>query len=128
MAAWRHSFADVTSPTVEDITNLTDENDMLSDLSDETNTDSNENPDGFTDLVLKFKTQEIVNTFGEVHHGDVLTLKLKGALSDGNRIKGSDQIRIIGNYQPFSPADINQDGIVNMKDFAIFSRYWMLSK
>lgn len=39
-----------------------------------------EGPDGFEDLTLKFNTQDIVNALGEVNDGDVVTLTLTGEL------------------------------------------------
>jgi hypothetical protein len=51
--------------------------------------------DGFTDLTLKFDTQEIVNAIGEVVDGEMLQLVITGKLTDGTKIEGSDCIRII---------------------------------
>lgn len=51
--------------------------------------------DGFTDLTLKFDTQEIVNAIGEVVDGEMLQLVITGKLIDGTKIEGSDCIRII---------------------------------
>ncbi|MHC4456321.1 MAG: hypothetical protein ACYS0I_04350 [Planctomycetota bacterium] len=53
-----------------------------------------EGPDGYTDLTLKFKTQEIVDVLGEVVNGDVLLLTLEGVLYDGTPIEGEDCIRV----------------------------------
>jgi len=52
-------------------------------------------PDGFTDLTLKFKTQEIVSALGEVDDGDVLVLELTGECNDGGSIIGEDIVVII---------------------------------
>jgi len=52
-------------------------------------------PDGYLDLTLKFKTQEIVAALGDVHDGDVLTLMLTGNLFDGTPILGDDEVWII---------------------------------
>jgi hypothetical protein len=52
-------------------------------------------PDGHLDLVLKFKTQEIVEAIGEVYDGDVLTLTVTGTLFDSTPIMGSDVVWII---------------------------------
>ncbi len=50
--------------------------------------------DGFTDLTLKFDTQEIVSALGGVQDGDVLILTLVGELSDGTPIQGEDVVVI----------------------------------
>ena len=77
----------------------------------------NTGPDGYMDLTLKFKTQEIVETFDEVEHGDVLTLEIEGVLTDGTFIEGSDEVTIVGKHKPLNRADINRDGVVNLLDF-----------
>lgn len=55
-------------------------------------------PDGYLDLTLKFKKEEIIAALGEVNDGDLLELTLKGVLSDvfgGLPIEGSDCVIII---------------------------------
>ena len=55
-------------------------------------------PDGFTDLSLKFKTQEIVAALGDINDGDVMVLHLTGNLKEefgGTPIVGEDVVRII---------------------------------
>ncbi len=52
-------------------------------------------PDGYMDLTLKFKTQEIMAVLGEVHDGEVWLLYLTGLLYDGTEIEGSDCMQII---------------------------------
>ena len=57
-----------------------------------------EGPDGFMDLTLKFKSQELVAAIGEVADGDVLVLTLTGALLEefgGTPIIGEDVIVIL---------------------------------
>jgi hypothetical protein len=51
--------------------------------------------DGFTDLTLKFDTQEIVAALGDVADGDVLILTLTGNLQDGTPITGEDVVVIL---------------------------------
>ncbi len=54
--------------------------------------------DGFPDLILKFKTRDIVKAIGPVKdlkYGDYLPLELTGALTDGTAIWGDDVVRII---------------------------------
>jgi len=57
-------------------------------------------PDNYTDLTLKFRTQEIVeklvNTYDNLIKGEVLPLTLTGMLSDGTPIEGIDCIRVVG--------------------------------
>jgi hypothetical protein len=41
-----------------------------------------DDPDGTTDLTLKFKAQEVIAALGEVGDGDVLVLSLTGMLKE----------------------------------------------
>jgi hypothetical protein len=90
-----------------------------------------EGPDGFLDLTLKFKTQRIVEAVGDVNDGDVRVLTLTGVLFDPmpfeTPIEGADCILIRGRHKPINPADINKDGVVNAADFAIFAQNWLQS-
>ncbi len=90
-----------------------------------------EGPDGFLDLTLKFKTQRIVEAVGDVNDGDVRVLTLTGVLFDPmpfeTPIEGADCILIRGRHKPINPADINKDGVVNAADFAIFTQNWLQS-
>jgi hypothetical protein len=83
--------------------------------------------DGFTDLTLKFKTQDIVATFGEVNHDDILELKLDGMLYNDTPVEGIDCIVIRGKHKPINKADINKDGVVNMADVVMVAKNWLLS-
>jgi hypothetical protein len=56
---------------------------------------TDEGPDGFLDLTLKFRTQEIVEAIGEVEDGDTVVLTLTGNLIDGTFIEGRDCIVIL---------------------------------
>ena len=107
----RHSFEDVSTP--------------VSDINDCNCTE--DGPDGYTDLTLKFKTQDIVETIGDVNHGDVLPLELTGVLFGERPIEGADYIVIRGRHKAINQADINKDGKVDMADFAIFSENWLQS-
>ncbi len=51
--------------------------------------------DGFDDLILKFCTQSIIGSLGDVNDVDDLVLTLTGNLSDGTPIEGSDCVRIL---------------------------------
>ncbi|MHC4477404.1 MAG: LamG domain-containing protein [Planctomycetota bacterium] len=84
-------------------------------------------PDGFTDLMLKFDTQEIAETLGEVEHGEVFQLALTGVLQDGTTIEGLDCVVIRGKHKPFNQGDLNKDGIVNIADFASMAQDWLES-
>jgi hypothetical protein len=53
-----------------------------------------EGPDGYLDLTLKFKTQEIVEALGEVIDGEEWILQLTGVLHDDIPIEGEDCIVI----------------------------------
>jgi hypothetical protein len=52
-------------------------------------------PDGFTDLTLKFDTQEIVAALGDIEGGQERILYLTGQLNDGTPFEGSDCIRLV---------------------------------
>lgn len=49
-------------------------------------------PDGYMDLTLKFKTQEIVAAVGEVADGECSVLTLTGNFFDGRAIEGEDVV------------------------------------
>ena len=51
--------------------------------------------DGIPDLILKFKTRDIVKAIDSVSNGACLTLALTGELLDGKAIYGDDVVRII---------------------------------
>lgn len=52
-------------------------------------------PDGFLDLSLKFDAQQVIAALGEVNDGDILELTLTATLDDGTQITGKDCVRII---------------------------------
>ncbi|MFQ5906336.1 MAG: T9SS type A sorting domain-containing protein [bacterium] len=52
-------------------------------------------PDGFDDLTLKFRTQEIVAALGEVSDRDTLMLTLTAELMDGSELEGGDCVVIL---------------------------------
>lgn len=52
-------------------------------------------PDGYLDLTLKFKIQEIVAVLGTVVDGEVLLLELTGNLFAGIPIMGYDEVVVI---------------------------------
>lgn len=56
--------------------------------------------DGFLDLTLKFKIQDIAAMLGQVTHGDELVLTLTGKLYDGTLIEGADCVVIRGKHRP----------------------------
>jgi hypothetical protein len=54
-------------------------------------------PDGFLDLILKFKTQEVIEALGECYDGEVFMLVITGSLMEeynGTPIEGEDYIWI----------------------------------
>lgn len=65
-------------------------------------------PDGFTDLTLKFDTQEVVAALGEVEGGQERILYLKGQLNDGTPIEGSDCIRLVSDHDNYVSAAIDE--------------------
>ncbi|MCD6393231.1 MAG: LamG domain-containing protein [Planctomycetes bacterium] len=91
-----------------------------------------EGPDGYPDLVLKFKTQEVVDAIvdnpGGLTKGDILALSLTGELLDGGSIIGSDCIKLVGNVSRWLQAkgsDINEDGKVDSRDLAELAMFWL---
>ena len=111
----RSSFEDVATP--------------VSDANDCNCTE--EGPDGFLDLTLKFKTQRIVEAIGDVNDGDILVLELTGVLIDPipfeKSIEGADCVLIRGKAKSLHGVDINSDGFVDLSDFAIFATNWLQS-
>jgi len=51
-----------------------------------------EGPDGYMDLTLKFKTQEVIAAVGEVADGECRVLTLTGNFFDGRAIEGEDVV------------------------------------
>jgi hypothetical protein len=88
---------------------------------------SEEGPDGYRDLTLKFETQEVVEALGEVNDRDVLTVRLTGVLQDGTPIEGMDCILVHGRFKPFNRGDINKNGVTDIVDFAMMAETWLES-
>jgi hypothetical protein len=115
VAPIRSNYQDVATP-------VTDGNEC------ECNT---EDPDGHTDLTLKFETQAIVQqlmNIGDLVAGDELVLTLTGSLADGTPIEGTDCVVVVGKVpRPLAAkvADINQDGMVDLFDFSALANYWL---
>lgn len=116
VAPIRSSFEDVAAPLVE---------------GNECEC-TTEAPDGYTDLTLKFRTQQIVeeliNTLGDLVDREILALTLEGALSDGPLIVGEDCIVVLGKVPKSIIAkrsDLNEDGIINMVDLTIMANNWL---
>jgi hypothetical protein len=51
--------------------------------------------DGYTDLTLKFDTQEVINALATKADGDVLTLTVEGQTFEGVYYEGRDVVRIL---------------------------------
>ena len=93
-----------------------------------------EGPDGYADLIVKFRTQEIVDELvrsqGELEKNQTLMLSLTGELSDGGAVTGTDCVELVGNVSKWLAAkrlDYNEDGVVNGSDFVIMAEYWLES-
>lgn len=92
-----------------------------------------EGPDGFLDLTLKFKKTEVIAALGEVQDGNLVPLTLTGMLREefgGTPIEGSDCVRIKGEVPDgilAAKADINKDGVVNLADLAILKQHFWKS-
>jgi hypothetical protein len=75
------SYEDVATPSEADLCSCTAEG-----------------PDGFLDLTLKFKNEDVVDSIGPVSDGDVKVLTLTGETFDGTPIDGIDCVYI--RYKP----------------------------
>jgi hypothetical protein len=94
-----------------------------------------EGPDGYLDLNLKFKTQEIVQALtdapGDLADGQVLALTITGRRLDDTKIEGTDCVVLVGKLPKWLAAknsDINKDGVVDFHDFAELAAYWLESE
>jgi hypothetical protein len=56
---------------------------------------NNLGPDGALDIVLKFDTQAIADSLGDVEDKEPITLQLRGQLLDGTEISGEDVVIIM---------------------------------
>jgi hypothetical protein len=72
----RHSFEDVGAPFIGNVVNC--------------RSCSEEGPDGYLDLTLKFSTQEVFSIIGNTS-GDI-TLVIHGAFTDGTEFEGEDVV------------------------------------
>ena len=57
---------------------------------------SSQGPDGYDDLTLKFKTQDIMDVLGAPFHDDIWVLTITGSLLDGTPFEGSDCVGEVG--------------------------------
>ena len=112
----RHSFEDVATPAA-------DGNDCNCTAA---------GPDGYLDLTLKFKTQDLVEellrTEGELVDGEILTLELTGVLFGERPMEGADCV-LIKSKVPKGLAtkivDFNRDGVIDFYDFAALASEWL---
>ncbi|MHC4457061.1 MAG: LamG-like jellyroll fold domain-containing protein [Planctomycetota bacterium] len=118
VAAIRHSYEDVSG-------RVSDSNDCNC---------TEDGPDGYTDLALKFRAEEIVEQLIDMQDGlakgQTLALTLRGELYDDTTIEGSDCVVLVGNvpkWLAIKGPDINGDGEVNILDFAELANYWLQS-
>jgi hypothetical protein len=56
-----------------------------------------------------------------------LTLQLAGVLAGERPIEGADCVVIVGKHKPCNKFDVNKDGVVDARDFAIFAENWLQS-
>jgi len=89
-------------------------------------------PDGYLDLTLKLRTPALAEKLAfetpGLAPGDVVPLRLSGRLLDGSPIEGIDCVVIVGRVPDSVAAargDLNDDGYVDMFDFAVLSRHWL---
>ncbi|MHC4575609.1 MAG: hypothetical protein ACYS76_16065 [Planctomycetota bacterium] len=119
VAPVRSSLQDVSTPVADDAN--------ACDCGEQGN-------DGYTDLVLKFKTQDVVAELipdsGELAKGDVLALTLTAGLTNGKMIAGADCVVLVGNVLKATAArkgDVNKSGLVDLRDLAGMAKYWLES-
>jgi hypothetical protein len=94
VAPLRWSYEDVSSP-VED--------------SEDSCDCSEEGPDGFGDLTLKFHRSEIIDSLLTMPLEDFMVLTIEGELNDGSSFEGSDCIKIL-NWDKGQPEAVKVDG------------------
>lgn len=80
VAPFRNNVEDVSTPAADG-----DECDCTED-----------GPDGYEDLTLKFETQDIISAIGPVTSGDVKELTITGFLLDGTRFESRDCVIVVG--------------------------------
>ncbi|UCD95339.1 MAG: T9SS type A sorting domain-containing protein [Candidatus Zixiibacteriota bacterium] len=90
----RWSYEDVSAP-VED--------------SDDSCACSEDGPDGFVDLTLKFRRGEIIDSLLTIPLEDFMVLTIEGELSDGNSFEGNDCIKIL-NWDKGQAGAVRVDG------------------
>ena len=84
IAPIRSAFEDVATPTEP----LTAKGDCYEDCNEL-------GPDGYTDLTLKFDSQELVEVLGSIEDRECKVLKLTGKLIDGTDIEAEDLVVIL---------------------------------
>jgi hypothetical protein len=77
----RWSFEDVSTPVYDPIT--------VCECTED-------GPDGFIDLALKFDKSRLIEALGQINSGDEITLSLHGLLINGRHILGTDCVVIVG--------------------------------
>ena len=97
VAPIRHAFEDATTPVV----------------NGETCDCTTEGPDGYTDLVLKFRKVEIVEAIGPASDGEVIALTVTGNLLDGTPFEASDCVRILANGDPPVPMMFGDSAVLH---------------
>jgi hypothetical protein len=92
-------------------------------------------PDGYTDLNLKFRTEQIVEELvdaeGNLIEDQVLSVTITGRLLDDTAIEGTDCVVVVGDVPKWLAAkdsDINEDGKVDFEDFVELAMYWLESE
>jgi hypothetical protein len=105
----RSSFEDVATPA-------SDTNDCNC---------TTEGPDGYIDLIMKFRTKDIADALGEIENNEEFTLTLEGMQINGTSLKGYDCAKAVGKHKRPRQSDVNQDGEINMQDISIVSSEWL---
>ena len=98
---------------------------------------SEEGPDGFQDLTLKFDAQDVIAALGDVDDGDCRVVQLTGTLVDGTPIVGEDVVLILERGRGggaaielfrniFIRGDSNTNGDVDLSDSVFTLNYLFL--
>ena len=100
----------------------------------DTHTTRTDGPDGYTDLTLQFKTQQIVEQlledYDDLAQGQTQMLELIGELSNGFAMTGNDCVVFAGNVSKWliaKSSDINRDGTINIFALTELAAYWLES-
>ncbi len=77
--------------------------------------------DGFNDLILKFKSEDVAKAVGNANAGDNVRLTFTGKLVDGTPFEGTDVVHVVGGRPATAPQTITET--TKPKEFALSESY-----